>query len=309
MNNILDTSIRALRRGPLTWIAAVVLLVACDDERADAYGNFESRDVVVSSQATGVLERFDLTEGDVVDVGRVVALVDTAQLALQAIEQSLVLEAAGTRGEEARARLRALEAQQHTAQIDYDRSRRLFEQNASTSAELNRLSGALATLAEQAAAARARVRLAAQEREIGEARLAQLQDRIDRSSVRNPVAGTVLTTMVEPSEFVQAGRPLYAIAPLDSLILRAYVSGNQLSDLRIGGEVTVSYDAGDGSIAQRAGRLTWIASQAEFTPTPIQTRDERVDLVYAVKVTVPNPAGDLKIGMPGELTLVASAGS
>ena len=290
-------------------LACLLLFNGCAEERADAYGNFESQPVTVASEATGRLQRFDVREGDVVTAGQPVALVDTTQLSLQAREQSLLLEAARIRADEAAAQLRALQAQLATAEVDYERARRLYDQNASTSSDLNRLSGAVAALTEQAAAAGARVRLARQEHRIGEARLAHLRDRIDRSTILNPVEGTILTTMVEPGEFVQPGRPLYSIAPLDSLVLRAYVSGNQLASIRIGSEVAVLYDAGDGSLAERAGRLTWIASEAEFTPTPIQTRDERVDLVYAVKIIVPNPTGDLKIGMPAEVRLSPAAES
>jgi HlyD family secretion protein len=114
----------------------------------------------------------------------------------------------------------------------------------------------------------------------------------------------VLARYVEPGEFVQAGQPLFKLASLDSLIFRAYVSNAQLTRLKLGQEVRVGVDRAD-SIATLPGRVTWIASAAEFTPTPIQTRDERADQVYAVKVTVPNADGRLRIGMPGELNITA----
>jgi HlyD family secretion protein len=112
----------------------------------------------------------------------------------------------------------------------------------------------------------------------------------------------VLARYVEPGEFVQAGQPLFKLASLDSLIFRAYVSNAQLTRLRLGQQVWVGVDRAD-SIATLPGRITWIASAAEFTPTPIQTRDERADQVYAVKVALANPDGRLRIGMPGELTI------
>ena len=139
-----------------------------------------------------------------------------------------------------------------------------------------------------------------------ESRIAQLRERIDRASVRNPIGGTVLTTMVEAGEVVQPGAPLYTIAPLDTLVLRAYVSGGQLARLALGDEVAVQFDAGPETLERRMGRLTWIASEAEFTPTPIQTREERVDQVYAITVRVPNEDRRIKIGMPGELILRSS---
>jgi HlyD family secretion protein len=133
--------------------------------------------------------------------------------------------------------------------------------------------------------------------------LAQVQDRWERSRVLNPRAGTVLATYVEAGEFVQAGRPLYTVADLDTLTLRAWVSGAQLADIRLGQEVAVRVDAGPDRLRTLPGRVSWIASEAEFTPTPIQTREERISQVYGVKVRVPNPDGVLKVGMPGELVL------
>ena len=123
-----------------------------------------------------------------------------------------------------------------------------------------------------------------------------------RSRVRSPLSGTVLARYAEAGEFVQAGQPLFKLAALDSLTFRAYVSNAQLTQLALGQEVTVGVDRAD-SIATMRGRVTWIASGAEFTPTPIQTRDERADQVYAVKIAVANPDGRLRIGMPGELTI------
>jgi HlyD family secretion protein len=135
-----------------------------------------------------------------------------------------------------------------------------------------------------------------------DAQIASLDDRLARSRIRSPLTGTVLTRYVEPGEFVQPGQPLFKLASLDSLTFRAYVAQAQLTALRLGQEVRVGVDRAD-SIVTLPGRITWIASSAEFTPTPIQTREERADQVYAVKVAVANPEGRLRIGMPGELVL------
>jgi HlyD family secretion protein len=135
-----------------------------------------------------------------------------------------------------------------------------------------------------------------------DAQVEQIDDRLARSRVVSPLDGTVLTRYAEPGEYVQPGQPLFKLASLDSLTFRAYVSGGQLASLRLGQEVRVGVDRAD-SIATLPGRITWIASAAEFTPTPIQTREERADQVYAVKIAVGNADGVLKIGMPGELVL------
>ena len=280
---------------------------ACDGDLPDAYGNFESREVTVSSEAAGKLRRFDVREGDDLEPGAMVAQIDTVQLALQRDELELQLVASRLRADEARAQLRALQAQLRTAREDYERTERLFDRNAATAGDLNRLEGSVASLSEQVEGARARIDLLQQESAIVESRIAQLRERIGRASVQNPIGGTVLTTMVEAGEVVQPGAPLYTIAPLDTLVLRAYVSGGQLARLELGDEVAVQFDAGSDTLERRTGRLSWISSEAEFTPTPIQTREERVDQVYAVKVLVPNEDRRMKIGMPGELFL-SSAG-
>jgi HlyD family secretion protein len=293
----MQTSIR------LPALLSLLVLGACNGEQPDAYGNFESTEVVVSAEAAGTLIRFDLDEGDEVAMGQVVAQVDTIQMALQSEELGLQEEAARLRAVEASAQVRSLEAQLQTQRTDLERMQRLFDRNAATAGDLNRLDGSVTSLLAQIDGGRARVRLARQEESIVASRLAQLRDRIRRATVRNPITGTVLTTMSEAGEIVQPGRALYTVAPLDTLILRAYVTGNQLASLRVGEGVLVQFDSGTGDLESRPGRLIWVASQAEFTPTPIQTREERVDQVYAVKVRVANADRRLKIGMPAELVL------
>jgi HlyD family secretion protein len=139
-----------------------------------------------------------------------------------------------------------------------------------------------------------------------DARVAQIRERISKSSVVNPLAGTVLSTYARAGEVVQPGQPLYKIADLDTLDFRAYVTGSQLGSIRLGEEVQVRVESGSDQLRTIAGRVRWISPTAEFTPTPVQTRDERADLVYAVKIRVPNADGALKIGMPGDITLGAA---
>jgi HlyD family secretion protein len=134
-----------------------------------------------------------------------------------------------------------------------------------------------------------------------EARLNQIEQQLDDAHVVNPVNGTVLTTYVEPHELVGQGQPLYQIANLDTLELRAYVSGAQLPSIALGQSVEVLVDENAEENQRLSGKISWIASQAEFTPKMIQTKEERVTQVYALKIKVPNPDGILKIGMPGEV--------
>jgi len=305
MNDTSKTS--AAIRGAFGAFGLIVLMLAgtgCKSDQPEAYGNFEAIETTVSAELAGRLLRFDPVEGDLVRAGTSVAQIDSVPLSLQRQELWVQRETALVRTEEAQAQVAVLQAELATAKDDRDRARRLFAGEAATAHDLNRLEGAVLSLEAQIAAARARVRLVSQEGELVSARLSQLADQFTRSRVVSPVSGTVLTTFVEPGEYVQPGRALFTAAALDTLDLRAYVSGGQLADLTIGAEVRVAFDAGNGTLETRSGRIIWIASEAEFTPTPIQTRDERVDQVYALKVRVPNSDGRLKIGMPGELVAI-----
>ena len=160
----------------------------------------------------------------------------------------------------------------------------------------------VAAFSGQLDAAGAQERTARHQVESAAAQVKLIDDRLRRAHIVNPGAGTVLVTYVEAGEFVQPGQPLFKIADLSSVDVRAYVTEPQLASLKVGSPVHVTVDVGD-SRQTLEGRVTWIASAAEFTPTPIQTRDERADLVYAVKVRVPNEKGLLKIGMPVDVDL------
>ncbi len=233
--------------------------------------------------------------------------------------------------DEAAAAAGALAAQLATAREELARTRRLHGAGAATARELNEREGAVAALAEQERQARARVagvraqagtadvqaRVQSAQADVPDAQadaldeqvaalgaqIAALEDRIANAAVVNPTGGTVLTVLAEPGETVRVGTPLYTVADLSSLRLRAYATGDQLARLRLGAEVEVRVDDGAGGLRALAGRVTSIASEAQFTPTPIQTRDTRAGLVYAFDVRVPNPDGRLRIGMPGEVRL------
>jgi len=289
---------------PAFFLLAALTLAACGTENADAYGNFEATEVTVAAEVGGRLLSFRLEEGDRVAKDTVVGLVDTIPLLLerQALVARRAAAAAGVR--EAGARIAALEVQSSIADRDLARTERLLEQSAATAQQGDRAERDARVAREQLAGARAARASAIQEVAALDAQVASLDDRLSRSRITSPLTGTVLARYVEPGEFVQAGQPLFKLASLDSLTFRAYVANAQLTRLRLGQQVHVGVDRGD-SIATFPGRVTWIASAAEFTPTPIQTREERADQVYAVKITVANPDGRLRIGMPGELTIAA----
>ena len=221
----------------------------------------------------------------------------------------------------------ALAAQLEIATRAHQRTKRLFDQQAATAQQLDQTERDQRVLTSQMAAQDEQIH--AQERQIAaqadqvrgaraleqtvaaqvagaDAQVRQAGERIRKTEVRNPIEGTVLTTYAKAGEVVQAGQPLYRVANLKSMEVRAYVTEPQLSLIRLGQEARVSIDAGGGQRQTVSGSIAWISSRAEFTPTPIQTREERVDMVYAIKIRVANDNGVLKIGMPVDVQFVAS---
>mgnify|MGYP001237798901 FL=1 len=300
-------------RSSIAALATILAAAGCRSDQPDAYGTFEADEVVVASETTGRLLRFDVREGDQLTPGSTLGLVDTIPLSLERRELAARRSSARSRTTEVSAQISLLSAQRDVAERELARTRRLASAQAATAQQLDRAERDYRSLTDQIAATRTSFGTTRGEIDAIEARIAILDDRLARSSIATPVGGTVLTTYVEQGEIVQAGQPLYKVARLDTLTLRAFVSGDQLPAIRLGEAVTVQFDHGAGVLAQRSGQVSWIASRAEFTPTPIQTRKQRVDLVYAVKIRVANPDGALKIGMPGELVLTptpaAAAGS
>jgi HlyD family secretion protein len=231
--------------------------------------------------------------------------------------------AASAQVEAARAQKRALESQLDIARRNLDRTKRLVDQQAATAQQLDQAERDARVLDDQVkaqteqieaqarqvsaytgqlAATAAQQRTAQHQVASAAAQVKIVDDRLRRARIVTPASGTVLVKYVDAGEFVQPGQPLFKIADLSSVDVRAYVSEPQIAALKVGAPVRVNVDAGD----QRqtlTGTVTWIASAAEFTPTPIQTRDERADLVYAVKLRVPNDKGLLKIGMPVDVDL------
>ena len=294
----------------LLMIAILAGFMACGGhDNPDAYGNFEANEVVVSAQTTGQLLSFTPVEGQQLHVGDVVALVDTMQLALERQRVIAQREATGARANEVGEQIDVLDVQRDVAQRNYERTRRLFEQHAATAQQLDQAERDYRTLVAQIEAAGAQRKTAAHDVAASDARTAEIRDQLRRARVINPVTGTVLTTYTHAGEFVQTGQPLYKIANLDTVELRAYVSESQLPGVKLGRPVVVTADAGTGTRRTFPAVVSWVSSRAEFTPTPIETRDQRTNLVYAIKLRVPNPGGVLKIGMPAdvELTPVTAA--
>jgi HlyD family secretion protein len=284
------------------WYAGALALAACGaDSETDAYGHMEAVEVVVGAQTTGQLESFSPSEGTRLSAGEMVAIIDASTLQLQLQQTTAQRTASASRVEEVSRQIGVLETQAAIAQRAYERMRRLFEEQAATALQLDQAERDYRTLVAQIGAAGAQRETATREVASADARVAQIRDQIAKSRVTNPLSGTVLATYAKRGEFVQTGQPLYKIASLDTLELRAYVSESQLAQIRIGQPVAVSADISSDNRRTYPGTVTWISAQAEFTPTPIETRDQRSNLVYAIKVRVPNREGTLKIGMPADV--------
>lgn len=286
--------------------AALLLLAGCGTGDApDAYGNFEAVEVVVAAQSSGPVQQFLVAEGQRVALGAITAVMDTTALVLDRQQITAQRAAVAARLAEVGEQLRVLEVQRDISARTFERITRLSAQQAATATQLDQAERDHRTVLAQLDAAKAQQRSVALEAEAVDARVAQARDRIARATITNPVAGTVLATYARAGEVVAPGQPLYKVAALDTLELRAYISGDQLGAVRLGQMVDVRVSQGE-ALVSLPGTVSWIASQSEFTPTPVQTRDERTDLVYAIKVRVANTGGVLKIGMPADLSFTAS---
>jgi HlyD family secretion protein len=292
----------------LVAVTGIAFLAACGgDPPADAYGHMEALDVVVGAQATGQLQSFQATEGTRLASGQIVGAIEPTALELQLEQIAAQRTASASRVEEVTRQITVLETQADIARRTYERTRRLHDVQAATAQQLDAAERDYRTLLAQIEAARAQRNTASRDVASAEARVAQIRDQVAKSRVTNPIAGTVLATYAKTGEFVQTGQPLYKIANLDTLELRAYVTEPQLTQVKIGQPVQVAVDVADDRRQLLPGVITWISSQAEFTPTPIETRDERSNLVYAIKVRVPNRDGLLKIGMPADVVFATRA--
>ena len=283
-------------------IATVVLIAGCrhEKESADAYGNFEATEVLVSAETNGRILRFSLTEGSEVEEGMEIALVDTTFFHLQKAE----LEA---NRESIRTRLRTLDAQngilrQQVANLtrEITRMEKLLLSEAGTQKQYDDLTGQVEVLNKQLAANNTQKASVWAELSVVDSKKALPDEQLKRCSIKSPLKGTLIEKFAKKGEMTVAGKPLAKIADLSVIRLKAYVSGSQLGSLVPGAACTVRVDEGEKGYRSYPGKITRISEKAEFTPKIIQTKEERVTLVYAVTIEVVND-GTLKSGMPGEL--------
>jgi len=299
---------------------ATVQLVACgnNNSKFDAQGSFEAEEIMVSPEVNGRIVAFDIEEGDTLTAQQVVGKIDDTNLHLQKEQVEASIQALSMKTTDVQPQVAYLNeqlslqsVQLKNLQKELTRAEGLFKKDAATAKQVDDLRYQVEALQKQMDVTREQIKLqqsinANQNRAILseqkplEKKASQIEDLVGRSSIINPINGTIIARYAEVGEVAVLGKALYKIADLSSLTLRAYITGDQLSALKIGQPVKVYIDKGADEYKAYAGELTWIASKAEFTPKTIQTKDERANLVYAIKVKVKND-GLLKIGMYAEV--------
>lgn len=291
---------------PVLAGAVLVTAVSCKDTGGsnDASGTFEATEVMVSSEASGRIMALDIHEGGVLKAGQGCGLVDTLQLYLQKRQLEAGVEAALSRRRDVETQTAYIKEQIEVNRREADRVRNLIAADAANTKQLDDITSSIKLLETQLAATEADI---AQNNTIAEAeaasyraQIAQVDESLRRCRITSPIDGTVLVKYAEAGELTAAGKPLFKIADLSRMNLRAYITASQLTSVRIGQKVRVFADSGEDGVREYEGTVSWISDQSEFTPKTIQTRDERANLVYAIKVSFIND-GYVKIGMYGDL--------
>lgn len=289
-------------------IALAVLAVSCGPRADyDAQGAFEATEVVVSSEATGRILRFDVEEGASVSAGASVGAIDSLQLHLQRKQLSAQLSALLAGRPDIRAQVASLREQIAKQRTERARVENMLREGASTQKQFDDIQAQIRILESQLAATLSTLdkNTAAIDGNAAalEAQIASLDDRIAKCRIVSPADGTVLVKYAQAGELASVGKPLMKIADLDNVYLRAYFTSDQLAGIGLGDKVRVVADFGGDERYDYPGRIVWIASESEFTPKTVQTKNSRANLVYAVKIAVKND-GRLKIGLAGEVILL-----
>ena len=288
--------------------AAAALLVGCGkkDKDYDATGTFEATEVTVSAEQTGKLMAFDITEGDKIEAGSQVGLIDTVQLYLKARQMGATKLVYSAQKPETQKQIAATRQQIIKARQEVNRYTQLVKEDAANRKLLDDAKSQLQVLERQLEAQTSSLNTSTKSlnAQMGTVDVEKLQiaDQLQKCHILSPISGTVLDKYAEPGEFATIGKPLFKIADTDNMYLRAYITSDQLRSVKIGQQVKVFSDYGGGNRKEDRGTVTWISSKSEFTPKTILTDDERADLVYAIKIAVKNDSY-IKIGMYGEVKL------
>lgn len=289
------------------YVAMAMLVVSCGNETEfDAQGTFEATEIVVSAEAVGKVLNFEVEEGVEVIAGKMIGEIDGVQLHLQrkqlVAQQSALLNSRP----DVKKQVASLKEQISKQKSELLRVENMLRDGAATQKQRDDIDAHIRVLEGQLEAALSTLSKNAASLDNSssalEAQIAALDDRIAKCSIASPINGTVLVKYAEAGEFATVGKPLMKVADMEKIYLRAYFTSDQLADIHLGDTVTVVADFGGDKRYDYEGRVSWIASEGEFTPKTIQTKDSRANLVYAVKIAVKND-GRLKIGLAGEVNL------
>ncbi len=287
----------------IMFLTVLLTALSCKDKssEADAFGNFEATEITVSSEANGKIEFLQVEEGNTIAKNQIVGVIDTTQLHLNKLQLLASIKTIYSKSSNVLSQRKVLSEQLKTAKMEQNRISSMYKEEAATKRQIDEIDGKVHVIQEQINSVGTQNAPIINEVNSLEVQIKKIEDQIKKSKIENPVKGTVLTKFAEENEITSYGKPLYKIADLSEMTLRVYFSETQLSSIKVGQEVAVLIDEKEGTKTYK-GKISWISSSAEFTPKIIQTKEERVNLVYAVKVTVKND-GALKIGMPAEVKL------
>lgn len=286
-------------------LSLMLIAISCKEERQfDASGSFEAEEYIISAEGIGKIEQFSIEEGQLIQAGTIVGYIDTTQLFLKKKQLEAQIGAILSRKPDVRIQIASLEEQIASVLKEKERFTKLVKSNAATQKQLDDIENQYKMLQKQLQAQQSQLAITTdgitKESVPLLVQMEQIQDQIQKCIIVNPITGTVLTRYAKAHETTANGKPLYKIADLSKIILRAYISGDQLPKVKLNQKVKVYTDNGDGTFQETEGIITWISDKAEFTPKTIQTKNERANLVFAIKVSVHND-GKFKMGMYGEL--------
>lgn len=280
------------------------LWVSCKQNKdaSDAYGNFEAIETTISSEANGRIIWLNITEGQILGKGDTIGLIDTTDLHFKKLQLQAQKSAVGSKSASINAQAAIYSQQKTNLTTDLRRIENLLKDQAATPKQLDDVTGSIGVIDRQITSVKTQLAAVGDEIKALDAQIAQVDEAFTRCYLVTPVQGTVLARFAETGEVTSFGKPLYKIANLNTMDLRVYISGDMLSAVKTGQKARVLIDSGKG-ISELEGTVTWVSPTAEFTPKIIQTREERVNLVYAVKLSVVND-GRLKIAMPAEVLFI-----
>ena len=271
----------------------------------DASGSFEAKETIIAAEAGGKILQLNIEEGQPLDSGQLIGFIDSTQLHLTKLQLVQSKKAILSGRPQANVQVEALRSELANAKLGRDRTARLVASGVASQKQLDDADAKITTLQSRIAAQESSLQTTTssitEQGSTVDAQMREVNDQLKKSVIINPVKGTVLTKYAEQYEMAALGKPLYKIADISTIILRAYITGDQLHQVKINDKVKVFTDDGKGGYKETEGVITWISDKSEFTPKTIQTKNERANLVYAIKVSVKND-GYLKLGMYGEIT-------